>query len=249
MRYILINLLLSAIFCAQCFSMSLFDFLKMDAAQLRTNLAGCLQLQEMISNELVKNPNSDEYYWIYAAMYYFQGDYYESDPAKKKAFFNKTKLYAAKALSINSNSADGHYWLGIGEAKWAEANGILDSLFAAPDIKDEMTKIIKIQPDYFHGIAFAVRAKVYDFAPGWPISVGDKDKAYQDLATAMKYGPDSRIIYQQYAEILMNDNKYIEAKKMIENALALPLDEKFITEDSKCIRDLKTDLEIVKKHL
>jgi hypothetical protein len=61
-------------------------------------------------------------------MIYFYADYYECNNEKKKEYFNLTKQYATKAVSIDSNCADAHYWLGIGYAKWAEANGILESL-------------------------------------------------------------------------------------------------------------------------
>jgi tetratricopeptide (TPR) repeat protein len=90
---------------------------------------------------------------------------------------------------------------------------------------------------------------VYDLAPGWPISVGDKDKAYSDISNALKYARNSRIIYQQYAEILINDGSNDKALQVIDRALKLPLDLKFITEDNKCIRDLKADREQVKRRL
>lgn len=249
LKSVIIFILLLITVKSNLISMTTDDFLSMDIAKQRTNLEGCRNLLIMISNELAKNPNSDEMNWLYASMHYFIGDYYETDAEKKKESFNKTRLFALKAISINSNNTDAHYWYGVGLGKWAEANGILDSLFTAADIKDEMTRVVKRRPDFFRGVAWGIRAKVYNLAPGWPLSVGDKEQSYKDIQEAYRYGPDFRFIYQMHAEMLINDGRYREARRIIQQGLALPFELKYQTEDARIIRDLKTDLKIANERL
>lgn len=228
--------------------MTIEDFLKMDMAKQRNTPEGNLVLITAVSNELAKDPNNYELNWLFSAVLYFYGDYHEKDKEKKKAYFARCRDYAKKAVALNPNGPDGHYWLAIGYGKWSEANGILDSLFYADDIAAEMTRVIEINPKYFYGFPWAVRAKVYALAPGWPLSVGDKQKAYQDMETAAKYGSGYKMIFQFYAEILQNDGRNEEALQMIDKALALPIDQLSPMEDRIMISQLqKTRRQILKK--
>ncbi len=237
------------VFQAFIFSITTDEFLSNELARQRYTQEGSLKLLSMISNELSENTESAELNWLYAAMLYFYGDYYEEDTAKKKEYFTQTKDFAFKAVLIDPNSADAHYWLGVGYAKWSEANGILDSLFYADDVRDEMTKVITLQTNFFKGIAWAIRAKVYNVAPGWPMSVGDKEESYRNISKALQIGSDFRFIHQLYAEMLLNDGNYREAKKVIEKALALPLDEKYLKEEEKVIGILQRYLIMANKKL
>lgn len=230
-------------------AMNTEQFLETDQAKMRNTRSTAFQLLAMISNKMAERPDWDEVNWLHAAMLYFIGDYYETLFEKKKQLFTMTKDYSLKAVRLNDESADAHYWLSVGYAKWSEANGILDSLFYADDILEELNKTIAIRPSLFYGIAWAIRAKVYDFAPGWPLSVGNKERAYQDIRKALEYGPGFRFNYQIYAEILINDGMFEEALKIIEQGLALPLDPMYPREEEKITSELKKDLVIVKNRL
>lgn len=225
------------------------DLLEGDLAAKRNTEEGLTELIEMIEAELDADPDSYSANWMYAALLYFYGDFYVEDEKVKKEYFTKCKDYAEDAVELNPYDAAGHYWLGVGYAMWSQANGILKSLFYADDVVDEMTKCIEIDPSYFKGTPFAVRAKVYSFAPGGIISVGDTEKAYEDLESAFEYGSDYRVIYQIAAEVYMNEKEWELAKETIEKGLALPIDELRIMEDTLCKETLEEYLDEVEEEL
>lgn len=231
------------------FSTTTDEFLRTDFAKQRNTRETAYKLLAYISNQLVQRPDYDEANWLHAAMLYFIGDYYETNFAKKKELFTMTKDFALKAVQLNPESADAHYWLAVGYGKWSQANGILDSLFYADDIFNEISRTIELRPGFFRGVAFGIRATVLDLAPGWPLSIGNKEMAYQDIKTALQFGPDFRFNYQMYAEILINDGYFEEAKKVIEKGLSLPYDTYYPREEDKIINDLKKDLAIVNSRL
>jgi hypothetical protein len=250
MKTIFVLLFLSIVLIQPAaYSLNTQGFLDLDIAKQRNTREGSLVLIAAISNELAKNTNSYELNWLYASMMYFYGDHYENNIDKKKAYFNLCKDYAIRAVSINSNDADGHYWLGVGYGKWSEANGILDSLFYADDVYNEMKAVVTMDSNYFFGFPWAIMATVHNFAPGWPISVGDKEMSYKEVKTAIKLGPKFKFNYQAYAEILMNDGDFTNAKKVIDYALSMPFDEKYPREDEEVINRMKDDLKVISNRL
>jgi hypothetical protein len=225
------------------------QFLDLEIAKQRNTREGSLVLITAISNELAKNTNSYELNWLFASMMYFYGDHYENDPERKKAFFTLTKDYALRAVAINNNDPDGHYWLGIGYGKWSEANGILNSLFYADDVYNELKIVVTMDSNYFFGFPWAIMATVHNFAPGWPLSIGNKEMSYKEIQIALNLGVNYKFVYQVYAEMLMNDGKFNEAKNTINHALSMPFDEKYPREDESIISQMKKDLKIINSRL
>jgi hypothetical protein len=231
------------------FSLTAEDFLNSDIAVKRSTHEGNLELLSEVSNSLAQNSNQYDVLWEYAALWYTEGQLYAGSRDLKKNCFENEKKYALMAVKLNTDGPDGHFWLGVGIGLWAEANGILDSLFAAGDIVNEMTAVIKLKPDFFRGAAWIIRSKVYDLAPGWPLSLGDKTKAYEDMKKALIYGSDYRFVQITVVEILMNDGRFVEAKEAAENALKLPYDSRIPREEDQTIADLNRYLIIINSSL
>jgi tetratricopeptide (TPR) repeat protein len=161
--------------------------------------------------------------WEFAAIARFFGNYFVKDVEAKKKIFEEAKDAALFATKVNANGVEGHYYLGVAYGSWAEATGIMNSLFLAGPIVDEMTKVINLDPKFRNGSAYAVRARVYQKAPGWPVSIGDREKAQKDFEEAIKY--DNRMSYRFYAEFLMGIGEKEEARKIAEKGLNLPPNE------------------------
>ncbi len=229
------------------FSVTTLDFITNEVASLRNSEEGIKKLLSILSNEYSKDTNSYDVNWQLAAITYFYGDYYVTNSEAKKKIFEKSKDFALRAVNINPGGPDGHYWLGIAYAKWSEANGILASLFYADDVLDEMTKTIEIEPGFLWGLALAVRSRVYSVAPGWPVSVGDRKKAYIDIYQALKYAGNYRLVWKLYADLLMDDNRLQEAEKVIQKALSFPVDSRIPKEEEKTIGELNDLLKKIRK--
>ncbi len=191
---------------------------------MRNSKSGIQQLLSQAKENIEKDPESYEYNWQYAGVLYFYGDFYLSDRKSRKYYFNQSRQYARKATELNPGGVEGHFLLGVASALWAESNGVLQSLFMADDVAREMTKVIKIDPAFYQGIPWAIRAQVYGLAPGRPISVGNHEKAYSDFLMAHKYNKNYRVVYQLNAYMLIQHKKWAEAEEMIKKGRALPLD-------------------------
>ncbi|MEJ2663912.1 MAG: hypothetical protein P8107_07695 [Spirochaetia bacterium] len=230
---------------------NLDDLLKSKIGQKRETKEGLFELLQELELKMKAGQNDYDTLWMYAVLCYFYGDFYAEKKDVKKRYFTLCKDYADKAVHINPNGAAGHYWLGVGMAMWAEYNGILYSLFSADDIANEMTKVISLNPAFFKGMPWAIRASVYAFAPA-VISVGDKKKALADIKQALVYGKTYRQTYQLVADIYIYWKEWDKAHEIIEKALSLPFNNLMPVEESDCIRKLnaaklKVGRELAKK--
>ncbi len=175
--------------------------------------------------------------WKFARSAHYLADNYIQKAEQKKPIFLEAKKAAENATNLEPGKVEGHYYLGISVGSWAEANGILDSLFTADLIIKEATKTINIDPSYENGSGYMLRARVYHLAPAI-ISVGDTKKAQSDYEKAIEYGPGNRVAFRFYAELLMDlDRK--KAAEIITQGLNIPLDEGNIYEDQGEINQLK----------
>lgn len=159
--------------------------------------------------------------WQFAKAAYYYGEYSVVNSEQKKIIFTESKEAALKAVTLEPQRPEGHYWLGVAYGAWAEANGVLNSLQLAGTIAEEMTKVLALDPTYHNGSAYMVRGRVYAKAPGWPLSVGDSSKAEADLKQALKYGPVNRKAYRFYAEYLLANGRQAEAATIIKQGLSI----------------------------
>jgi tetratricopeptide (TPR) repeat protein len=230
---------------------NLEDLLLNGPAQKRETQKGLEELLAELEIKLKADPGDYDAHWMYAVLCYFYGDFYAVDRRVKKRYFTLCKDYADKAVHINPRGAAAHYWLGVGMAMWAEYNGILYSLFSADDIVNEMTTVITLNPNFFKGMPWAIRASVYAYAPG-VISVGDEQKAKEDIEEALYYGKTYRQTYQLVADIYVYWRDWENAKQIIDTALNLPFNNLMTVEENDCIRKLneakqKVNQELAKK--
>jgi tetratricopeptide (TPR) repeat protein len=224
------------------------DILNSGIAEKRNTEAGLFEMIKELELKLKQNPNDYDALWMSAALNYFYGDFYASDKDTKKKYFTICKDYADKAVRIKPKGIAGHYWLGVGMAKWAEYNGVIYSLFTADDIMNEMTTVINLNPQFFMGTPWAIRATVYAMAPPL-ISVGDKDKAKEDIQKALFYSKNYRATYQIVADVYVYWRDWEQADKIIDQALSIPYNPLMEVEENDCIRKLRALKQKVVKEL
>ncbi len=198
--------------------------------QDRNSKEGAKKAYEYYESEFQKK-KTYESAWKFSRAARFYAHYFVKDIEAKKKIFEKAKDVALEATKVDPLKPEGHYYLGVAYGSWAEANGVLQSLAYAQPIVDEMTKVIQIDPDFREGAAYMVRGRVYHKAPGWPISIGDKEKAKNDFEKAIKY--QNRAAFRYYAEFLIDQGQKEKAKEIIQKGLSLPFNEedKIVEED------------------
>jgi len=88
------------------------------------------------------------------------------------AHYEKGESFGREATTISPSSAEAWYWKSSNMGRWGQTKGVLDSLMRAGDLKGDLDRALKFNPDYAD--AYYVLGIMYEALPGWPVSFGNK---------------------------------------------------------------------------
>jgi tetratricopeptide (TPR) repeat protein len=142
---------------------------------------------------------------------------------EKEAVYKEAMEVAAKAVEISPESPASHYWLGVNCGEYAQARGVLESIFLLDTIKGSMEKVIAMDPKHDSGGAYIVLGRVYHKLPG--IMGGSNRQAKEYLKKAIEYGPQRYIAHGFLAEIYMEEGNDEAAEKLLTQAIDGPCKE------------------------
>lgn len=205
----------------------------------RESKTGAAAAYSYYKNNYLQNKNANTAWQFARAAHYYGYNFITEYPEQYRIF--SEGIEAAKySIQQNPNNPAPHFWHASCAGSIVDASGLLEGWKYVGEILTALNTSIKLEPAFMDGAAYAVRAKVYYKAPSWPLSIGDEQKAEADFAQAFRYGTNkNRLIYRFYAEYLLHKGKLAEAKTIIAQGLAIPLDKLNIVEDQKEIDILK----------
>jgi tetratricopeptide (TPR) repeat protein len=200
--------------------------------------------------DVIKHTPTFENYSRFAQSAYFYGDIFVTENAKKREVFKLGREAAAKAISLNNQDAIGYLLYGLNTGKLSKYENSQKRLIYINEIIEAMNKTIELQSTIDSkynqpGIAYLLRAITYSQAPTPPISIGDEIQAEKDFKKALELEPKNRQAYRFYAQYLLNEQRNIEALKIIEAGLALEYNSAFTINDEieiDLLKKLKTQL-------
>ena len=171
----------------------------------------------------IKNAKTDKEkyncYWRLSRSYSEVTDYLDTNKKEKIAMTVKGIQMGKKAKTLNPNDINGIYWTAISIGREAELKGILKSLKSVKPIKNAMTHILKIDPD-FHRAHF-VLSRLYRKAPKI-ISVGNPKKALKSINTALRLDPNESRYLLEKGLVLKKLKRKKDAKKILTDLVNLP---------------------------
>lgn len=184
----------------------------------RADLEKCRQAIDTYDKVLSADPNNYEALWKLARACYWLG--LNSPDDQKAAIFEKGVNAGKKAVEVNGKDPAGHYWLGVSYGKYGEAKGILKSLSLVDPTKEEMQKVIELDPNYEGGGAYRVLGRLYFKLPG--LFGGSNKKAVENLQTSIKIAPERLISHVFLAEVYLDTDKKDLAHKELEFVMNSP---------------------------
>jgi tetratricopeptide (TPR) repeat protein len=157
-------------------------------------------------------------YWRMARVEYWIGDHTANGDAKKK-IFQQGIAHAKKAIELGPDRVEGHFWLGVNYGVYGEAKGVLKSLSLVKPIKEEMRRVLEIDPAYDRGGADRILGRVYHEVPG--IAGGSEKKSLQHLLKAVEYGPRVGLNLLYLADTYISLDRIGDARKTLETILTM----------------------------
>lgn len=190
------------------------DALYVQRADLSKAKEGLTKLEQA----LAAKEDAYSVYWRMSRLCYWIGDHTSGNDAKKPIFSNGIE-YAKKAIGVDPNKPDGHFWLGVNYGVYGEAKGKLKSLSLVKPIKEEMRRVIEMNPAYDNGGADRVLGRVYHELPG--IAGGSEKKSLEHLLKAVEYGPRVGLNLLYIADTYESLDRIEDARKALETIVSM----------------------------
>lgn len=145
----------------------------------------------------------------------------KKDNVRRLQMAKLTVRFGKEMIDLRPDLAPGYHWVGAGMGMVGLTRGVLNSLQLVPQIKLNLEKSAQIDPAYIDGNALATLGRVYTVLPGFPLSIGDKEKALQLLIKARKAGPGFTLTQLFLGDLLWalgrNDEAIAEFDKIAAN--------------------------------
>jgi tetratricopeptide (TPR) repeat protein len=157
-------------------------------------------------------------YWRMARLSYWIGDH-TADKEAKKRILQQGIEQAKKAVEIDPDRADGHFWLGVCYGVYGETRGVLKSLSLVKPIKEAMRRVLAIDPAYDRGGADRVLGRVYHEVPKF--AGGGERKSLEHLLKAVEYGPRVGLNLLYLADTYISLDQFDKARETLEFILTM----------------------------
>lgn len=192
----------------------------------RENLEKAKEAQKLYEEAINLDPKNYEAHWKLAKTIYYIGQ--RSPEDRKVSIFEKGVEIAKKAVAIEPNKPEGHFWLGVLYGVYGEARGVMKSLFLVDDIKEEMNITLKLDPNIEGGGPYRLLGRMYYKLPG--IAGGSKDKSLEYLLKAKEICPTNALTRIYLADTYLAKKMKEEAKKELKEVIEMEPDPRWVPE-------------------
>jgi len=195
----------------------------------RERLQSAIAAANIWEARLAKNPRDFESAWKLARNCYWLGGHVPE--AERRKQFERGMDAAMKAIEIEPNRPEGHFWLAADMGAMAEFFGLRQGIKYRGAIRKELETVLMIDPAFQEGSADRALGRWYFRVPR--LFGGSKDKSLEHLKKALAYDPQSTATLYFLAETLVDMDKKDEAKRQLQAVIAAPLDPEWIPEDKE----------------
>jgi tetratricopeptide (TPR) repeat protein len=193
----------------------------------RAHLPSALEAAAIWEARLTANPKDFEAAWKLARACYWLGDHVPQD--ERRAQYERGIKAAERAVQIEPNRPEGHFWMAADMGAMAESFGIVAGLRYRGPVKRALETVLRIDAAYQQGSADRALGRWYFRVPR--LLGGSKDKAIEHLQRSLAYARDSSATLFFLAETYLDAGRRDEARRAAQQVLDAPLHPEWTPED------------------
>jgi tetratricopeptide (TPR) repeat protein len=163
-----------------------------------------------------KEVTSYEAMWRLAKFRFYMSNL-ESQNEQKIKLLQAAIAAAEKAVKLDANRVEGHFWLGVNKGKYADLKGGFAALGLVKTVRRELETALKLDPNYAKG---TIQLALGQLALQVPRLLGGNHKRGLELLEAgLKVGQANAELKLALAEQYGKKNRKAEARKLLEEIL------------------------------
>ncbi len=172
--------------------------------------------QRLLDAALAAHPRQPGLLWRKGRGLIRQGEAFK-DKKDRLKYFGRAQGVLDRAIAVEPNSADAHFWLGVAMGRIGQDRGIFKSMRLVGPIRDQMKETIRLDPAY--GGAHRVLGEILWQLPGF--MGGDKKKAVSEFEQAVELSPDYTDNYVPLAKAYLHNQEKDKAVAVLQKGLAV----------------------------
>lgn len=137
-----------------------------------------------------------------------------TDPGAKEKIYTEGVAACRRSITFNATSAPSHYYLGMNIGRIADLKRNLSAFSMVKEVEKSFHRARSLDEKYSHAGPDRNLGLLYQYAPGWPISVGDKKLGRKHLTRAVELAgdyPENRLNLAE-AAIEWKDLKLVQSE-------------------------------------
>ncbi len=147
---------------------------------------------------------------------------YQAKESERGSWYDRAEDAAQKAIAADKNNPEAYFELARADGRLAQFRGILQSLSLAASVRDNLNKVLQLNPKHAGArVALALwNLELTQKGVGW-LYGADGGRIIPLFEEAIKLEPEEIIHKVEYAGALAKLGRLAEARKQYEAALAL----------------------------
>jgi tetratricopeptide (TPR) repeat protein len=195
----------------------------------RTNLASAKKAAEMWAAALAANPTDFETAWKLSRADYWLGGH--TGESEQRRFYENGIEAGQKAIALQPNKPDGHFWVAANMGMLAESFGLRAGLKYRKPIRDELETLLRLDPAFREGSADRALGRWYFKVPA--LFGGSHKQAEAHLKASLKYNPNSTISHYFLAELYVDEGRKAETRAELQTVLDASINPDLAPEDQE----------------
>jgi hypothetical protein len=194
----------------------------------REDLANATRAAQMWSTHAADDYESA---WKLARAAYWIGGH--APEGERRAALERGITAGETAVRLGPDRPEGHYWLAADMGALAESSGLTQGLKYRSRIRNELERVMAIDPAWEQASAVTALGRWYYLVPR--LFGGSRSKADEHFRRALEQFPTSMTALLFLSESLTSQHKTAEARQLLQRVIDAPIEPEWAPED----RDFK----------
>jgi tetratricopeptide (TPR) repeat protein len=183
----------------------------------RDNIESLKQALAIVEAISAKEQSNYDALWRAAKFKYYMADR-EQDKTKKGKTLDFAIQAAKKAVMIDGNRVEGHFWFAANAGEYADMKGAFQSLSLVKTIRKEFEAALALDPMFENGASYLALGQIDLSLPR--LLGGNEKRGIERLEQGLKSAPSNAEMKIALADAYDKKNKRDEARKLLESVLS-----------------------------
>jgi tetratricopeptide (TPR) repeat protein len=183
----------------------------------RDNVESLRQAISIATTLRAKEPTNYEAVYRVAQYTYYLADR-EPDKAKRLKLYEAAIEAAKKAVALDANRVEGHFWLAANDGEYADLKGAMSALGLVKIVRREFEAALAIDPSYKNGAIYLALGRLDLEVPR--LFGGNDARGLARLEEGYKAAPTNAELKMALAEVYEKKGRKDDARKLYESVIS-----------------------------